>query len=907
MDKNYQGYLAAQFSTLPGPSDPPARLLGDIATELDMDFFLDTLSQLHGERCQSLRLHDALRKEAVKKNGKKKDETNENLLFPPSIINRTLVEKEIRSILTCRCLICASVKGRELLADDILVDAVTAEDGYEQRKLFGLLVFMGAGFAARHICSFPPRGWDITSRESSIQSQLFEPLHASSSIFPSPEIVTRIFTSVFKQTWLIFDAPKMQIGSVITNLDGVNLPFINEAPLKGDKGAFGSLYSFEIHAEFRGQGVPAHAVRKELPDIDSTLEERRILEFLAESGRPNFVQFLFWYRSGDKINYVFPLYPGSLQQAMEGRLNLPISPTRPSKYAAILQHWLWQGIIDVVGALKVFHFPDEKILRQQLIAAHFDLKPANILVNSDGVLLLTDFGQARMKAFNPLGGSTLTAQTGDANYQPPPISLSQNTVSTSTGLAISQTKDISLRWNRAYDVWSMACIMTEVIEFIMQGPVGFQSFRQRRINEDHHQPSAAFWKRSTIEGKYELKTSVQETLSRFRRTQDRYLIMVTDMIESMFYINPLQRPPIADCLSIISEDIPTDEWPLKDEDEVSICGLGTNPQLRNIRLRVVAEFEKEIIDGENKSKISCVLSDSARREEEEFQLSSLFKPKHRPIVSMSHECSFRIVHPNLSFVFDGPQRGPQAMTRQRSLLPQVYMPISKCTIKPATLFGDKEYYSEGHVQIWKELTEDEFLRDFTYIPPERPRQKPEGLEINPTFSGPRSPTQDSIISHQSRTISVSSGSSGPADRSQTPNEVKTRRLVVFLSGAGRPSSSAMLPRLLTINRKSYSGLHLQIPFQFSNPAVAVTNGYNAAQVRRTCKGYTSNCCITFKAVGGNFFVGNFTSEKGNPGIPLDPDVFAQREKHHVDWVELEFKDPAAMQGFMNLWDKLFPP
>ncbi|PMD57433.1 kinase-like protein [Hyaloscypha bicolor E] len=494
MDENYQSYLAAQFSALPGPSEPSPRIKGGLGTEADMDFFLEALSRLPGDRCQSLRLHDVLRKEAVKKNGKKKDETTENLLFPPSVIDRILVEKEIRSIVTCVCIVCRSVKGRERLADDVLVEAVTAGDGHEQRKLFALLVFMGAGFAARHICSFPPRGWDLSSRESSIQSQLFEPLdRVSTDIFSSPEKATRIFTSVFKQTWQVFDAPTMQIGSLITNLDGANLPFINEAPLKGDKGAFGSLYSFEIHPEFSGYNVPALAVRKELPDVESTLEERRILEFLAKSGKPNFVQLLFWYRSAEKINYVFPLYPGSLQQAMEGQFHSQINPSRPSKYRSVLQHWMWQGIVDVIAALKVFHFPDEAILRKQLIAAHFDLKPANILVTGNGTLLLTDFGQARMKTFNPLGGSSLTAQIGDANYQPPPMVLPQNPIPHPTGLMTSHTKDVDLRWSRAYDVWSMACIMTEVIEYIINGSAGFQSFRQQRINED--QSSAAFWKR----------------------------------------------------------------------------------------------------------------------------------------------------------------------------------------------------------------------------------------------------------------------------------------------------------------------------------------------------------------------------------------------------------------------------
>jgi len=113
--------------------------------------------------------------------------------------------------------------------------------------------------------------------------------------------------------------------------------------------------------------------------------------------------------------------------------------------------------------------------------------------------------------------------------------------------------------------------------------------------------------------------------------------------------------------------------------------------------------------------------------------------------------------------------------------------------------------------------------------------------------------------------------------------------------------------------------------------VIVTNGYNTAQVGSTCEGCISNFHVTFKAVGGHFFIGNFPSEKDCPGIPLDPEILARRETVHVDWVELEFKDltgkyqvpsqtemikeyclvleltfdTIAMQGFMNLWNALY--
>jgi hypothetical protein len=191
-------------------------------------------------------------KEAVKKNGKQRDMSDENLLFPPSTIEKILGREKVRAILTCECTLCASVMGRELLSDDSLVDAVTAKKGDGLRKLFALLVFMGAGFAVRHICSYNTRGWEIENNQLTIQSQLFEPLV---QIFSNPAEVTQDFISIYKKMWLLFDSPIMRMRNVKTIYNGANLPFIDRS-LTADKGAFGSIYGFEIHPEFRGDNIP---------------------------------------------------------------------------------------------------------------------------------------------------------------------------------------------------------------------------------------------------------------------------------------------------------------------------------------------------------------------------------------------------------------------------------------------------------------------------------------------------------------------------------------------------------------------------------------------------------------------------------------------------------------------------
>jgi hypothetical protein len=221
------------------------------------DFFLRVTAKIPGPRCNSLALSAELRSAAIKKNGKSRDMRDENLLFSPSIIQKTLTLDKVRNILRCGCKLCGSVKGGDLLTDNILTDAILTQDGDELRRLFALLTFMGAGFAVRHICSFSTRGWDITTRESSIRSLLFEPMEQSTKgIFPTPAAITLIFTDIFKKTWPLFATPVMQIEKHMIRLTGESLPFLNERPLNADKSSFGSMYSFEIHPEFCGENIP---------------------------------------------------------------------------------------------------------------------------------------------------------------------------------------------------------------------------------------------------------------------------------------------------------------------------------------------------------------------------------------------------------------------------------------------------------------------------------------------------------------------------------------------------------------------------------------------------------------------------------------------------------------------------
>ena len=301
-------------------------------------------------------------------------------------------------------------------------------------------------------------------------------------------------------------------------------------------------------------------VRKELRGVEIVVadRERNSLEFLRTK-HPNLIRLHFAYRHGGNSNLIFSYFPHDLRHILrEGRdpEQLGRAPT-PRKYkGSILNHWLWENLADVFEALPSIHEPGEDIL-----GAHFDLKPANILVDSHGRLVITDFGLARFKKKSQNGHSSLTNPGGDFNYRQPPTES---------------------RLSRAYDVWSLACIMVEIIVYIMHGRSAVQSFANDLEIEDSTQTRAqTFWKQDG--GRYVLKTRVTRLLQELQESRkDLYLKKVGIQLQAMFEISPKLRPTTADVFKALFARNSNAMLTLQQDGFNAVCGADTKYSLRQM-------------------------------------------------------------------------------------------------------------------------------------------------------------------------------------------------------------------------------------------------------------------------------------------------------------------------------------
>jgi serine/threonine protein kinase len=269
----------------------------------------------------------------------------------------------------------------------------------------------------------------------------------------------------------------------------------------------------------------------------------RMVSTLQGAPARNIIKLVAFYTWRNEIHFVFPFVEGNLHKLLREHW-FPERVPRDEPNQPLPLKLLWKQTVGVANALAAIHtqmdnpFPH---IKGRMIAFHFDLKPANILVTADGIFKITDFGQALIQIVpdgEELSGPYIP---GDPVYAAPESRPSRADVkrayqahppdanSSGSGGSPPQS-DIRVLLN--YDVWSLGCIMLEILIFIVWDTSGISNFDSDRKAEG---PGHAFY------GDDGVKNCVSRWLEELKAMKMSdpasrdYLDKVIELLSSMFH------------------------------------------------------------------------------------------------------------------------------------------------------------------------------------------------------------------------------------------------------------------------------------------------------------------------------------------------------------------------------------
>ena len=200
-------------------------------------------------------------------------------------------------------------------------------------------------------------------------------------------------------------------------------------------------------------------MRKELKPRDEVRSsykiELRNLSILKLLRHPNIIKLLSSYAYQEKLNLVFPwARDGTLQDLLSG----PRPETFKSDKAILI------ALSELCSAVFAVHQFISSRSGLELIGCHHDLKPANILVEGRR-FLLADFGLSRFKEASE--SSDTPSRTVHPYYASPECRKPENG---------SEMPII----HRSSDIWSLGCIIAEVVTNMLNGAEGVEDFKKKR-------------------------------------------------------------------------------------------------------------------------------------------------------------------------------------------------------------------------------------------------------------------------------------------------------------------------------------------------------------------------------------------------------------------------------------------
>jgi len=301
---------------------------------------------------------------------------------------------------------------------------------------------------------------------------------------------------------------------------------------------------------------------------DAADHEKYGMSRMKELNHPNLIQMHLWFDFLDTRVFLLPCYHGDLDELLRGTFDhrvfnppqpLPPGPIGSASCTFPAGGWLWKGMLGILDGLTQFH---GNAANQGVQATHLDLKPPNILINREGKMAISDCGTSRVTHEYRTKLTTNQFVATEA-YSPP-------WTERETELSHPQPK-----LNQSFDVWSMACILLEVLIFIMHGTGGINQFRTAKRETDmdgraivnSQSPGSTFWFfESQKQNTFKLKGPVAEWLDRadafaqLAEDNTGTISRLATRLRIMFKFNPIERGTVEDCLRHLRGD---DQIPIR--------------------------------------------------------------------------------------------------------------------------------------------------------------------------------------------------------------------------------------------------------------------------------------------------------------------------------------------------------
>lgn len=239
--------------------------------------------------------------------------------------------------------------------------------------------------------------------------------------------------------------------------------------------------------------------------------EHQIMSYLHHLQHPNILPLLTFYTYNGVSNFLLPLAEGGdLEQLLNGKC-------RPNKFAEDAR--FYNALSGLTSALETLHEYKSGVLGTEMIGYHHDLKPTNVLV-LEARFVLSDFGLSKLKTGED---SRTPFRMGQGHYLAPECEDSEQNFS----------KGVI---SRASDVWSLGCIMLEIIVFMVGGTDAVVEFRERRTTKRDFLTTKTFFFGKSI------NLEVETRIDRLENCEDMVHRKVAALIRQILVIDFRKRP-----------------------------------------------------------------------------------------------------------------------------------------------------------------------------------------------------------------------------------------------------------------------------------------------------------------------------------------------------------------------------